>query len=115
MTIQALAMELKLEVEAVPIEQFIPLPPGYESRHHLIGQYGNVSAYVFDPYSIAISKIDRGFETDLEDVAFLIRQGRITLEELKGYAVTVMQNARDFELNPAEFSQHLSALVSLLG
>ena len=65
---------MKLEVEGVPIDQFIPLPNGASSRHRLIGRYGNLTAYVFDPYSIAISKIDRGFETDLQDVLFLIQR-----------------------------------------
>ncbi|MBI3169256.1 MAG: hypothetical protein HYZ22_12305 [Chloroflexi bacterium] len=70
--IEETAIELGLETEAVPIDRFIPLPEGNEQRGIRIGQFGNVTTYIFDPYSIALSKIDRGFDTDIEDVIFLI-------------------------------------------
>jgi hypothetical protein len=41
-------------------------------------------AYLFDPYSMAVMKIDRAFETDIEDVAFLLAAGRIDLKTLEG-------------------------------
>ncbi len=34
--------------------------------------------YVFDPYSIALSKVDRGFDTDLDDITFLIKKDMLT-------------------------------------
>ncbi|MCL5276022.1 MAG: hypothetical protein M1434_14970 [Chloroflexi bacterium] len=114
-TIRSLATELKLEVEGVPIDQFIPLPSDAGSRHLLIGRYGNLAAYVFDPYSIAISKIDRGFETDLQDVVFLIRQGLVTSDQLAQYAHVAVQRAQDFDIDPNEFRLHLAALNHLLG
>ena len=114
-TIRSLAAELRLEVEGVPIDRFIALPPGADSRHRLVGQFGNLAAYVFDPYSIAISKIDRGFETDLQDVAFLTRAGFIALDELERFAGTTVQQARDYGIDPNEFRLHLAALKLLLG
>ena len=36
------AKELKLQVEAVPIERFIPLPDGNEQRNIYIGQFANL-------------------------------------------------------------------------
>ena len=63
-TIRSVATELHIEIEGVPLDQFIPLPQDSDSRHRFIGRFGNLIVYVFDPYSIAISKLDRGFETD---------------------------------------------------
>ena len=114
-TIRLLASDLKLEAEGVPIQQFIALPDGADSRHRLIGQFGNLTAYVFDPYSIAISKINRGFESDLQDVVFLIRRGFIALDELERFAGPTVQQARNFDIDPNEFRQHLAALKRLLG
>ena len=53
----------------------IPLPPQAQERRRLVGHYGQLDVYVFDLYSIALSKIARGFETDFEDVLFLLVRG----------------------------------------
>lgn len=42
-TIDALAEELRLDLEIVPIEEFIPLPDGSEQRHRWVGQFGKVA------------------------------------------------------------------------
>lgn len=67
-----IAKELKIHVEPVPIERFIPLPEGSDKRSVHIGQFGNLDVHVADPYSIALSKLDRGFDTDFDDMIFLI-------------------------------------------
>ena len=40
-------------------------------------------AYLFDPYSIAVMKIDRAFEADMEDVHFRIRSETTDLAYLE--------------------------------
>ncbi len=40
--IETLADEMRLELEAVPIEEFIPLPDGADTCHHFIGQFGQL-------------------------------------------------------------------------
>ncbi len=50
------------------------MPQGVERRHKRMDRFGQLDVYVFDPYSIALSKVARGFETDLEDVVFLLRR-----------------------------------------
>lgn len=55
--VEALAAELKMDVEAVPLAEFLPLPPDSKQRRRLIGRYGQLEAYIFDLYSIALSKI----------------------------------------------------------
>lgn len=99
-TIRQLAHELKLEIEGVPIDQFIPIPEGAHSRHLLIGKFGFVTVYAFDPYSIGLSKLDRGFESDLEDIVFLIRQSLIIPEQLADYIETAILRAKEFDMDP---------------
>src|SRR5262245_59775911 len=61
-TIMQVAKELKIHAEPVPLEQLVPVPPGGEGRNIRIGQFGNLEVYVADPYSIALSKLDRGLD-----------------------------------------------------
>jgi hypothetical protein len=60
--IERLASAMKLDLEAVPLGEFIPLPPEAEQRRRLFGVFGKIDVYIFDLYSIALSKIARGFE-----------------------------------------------------
>lgn len=112
-TIEALAMELKLDLEAVPIEEFIPLPGEANMRHQRVDQFGSLTVYIYDPYSIALSKVARGFETDLEDVLFMLKQNLIELELLANYINLAMPQAWDFDIDPVEFEQHLAELRRL--
>jgi hypothetical protein len=80
--IQAVANDLNLDAEENAPVDFMPLPTGSDQRHLLIGRYGALTAYVFDPYSMAVMKIDRAFASDFEDVHFLIKSGQVTLDRL---------------------------------
>src|SRR5689334_2869651 len=73
-TIIKLGRNMKIIMEPVPLERFIPMPTGSEERSIHIGQFGRLEVDVADPYSIALSKLDRGFDTDIDDIVFLIRQ-----------------------------------------
>lgn len=112
--VDTVAAEMRLEVEVVPLGEFIPLPDGAESRHRQIGQFGGLTVCVFDPYSIALSKVDRGFEADLQDVVFLVRQGIIDLEQLEVYVAAAVPHAAKFDLIPADMRQHLEAIRRLV-
>lgn len=101
------AEEMQIEVEAVPLEEFLPLPEGAERRHRLMGEYGVLKVYVFDPYSIALSKIERGFDTDLADVLFLLRSGVIHWDSLQTQAQTVLSKAAPYLIDPHSFHAHL--------
>ncbi len=112
-TLIAKAKEMKLQVEAVPIERFIPLPDGNELRQIFIGQFANLDVYVFDPYSIALSKVDRGLLTDFDDIIFLIKKNHITLEELERITKNAVSKAGKFDLHP-DILAHLQELKSRL-
>ena len=108
-----IARELQIHVEPVPLERFIPLPEGSEERRIRIGQYGNLEIFIADPYSIALSKLDRGFETDIDDIIFLIQKNFMTLAELERITRKAMSQARQFDLSP-EILDHLQDLKDQL-
>jgi len=108
-----IAKELQIHVEPVPLERFIPLPQGSAERRIRIGQYGNLEIYIADPYSIALSKLDRGFETDIDDVIFLMRHDFIALPELERITRAAISQARKFDLHP-DILVHLQDLKDQL-
>lgn len=111
--IEEVANELGLDAEPVPIERFVPLPKGSEHRSIHMGQFGNVSVFIFDPYSIALSKLDRGSDRDLDDLVFLIQHHQITEGELERILNDALPRAGKFDFNP-EIREHLQALKKRL-
>lgn len=62
--IDQVAQNMGIVVEAVPISGFVPLPEDADQRKVSVGQFGAVQVYILDPYSMALSKVDRGFDSD---------------------------------------------------
>lgn len=106
--LERVAAEMRIELEAVPIGRFIPLPPGTDNRHIPIGTFGNLRVYIFDPYSITLSKLDRGFDTDIEDVVFLLQKGLVEVEELEIMIENAAIHASAYDLNPNQMRLHLA-------
>lgn len=113
-TIHALAEELAIDVESVPIQLFAPIPAGAEMRHRLVGTFGSLRVLVFDPYTIALSKLDRGLEADLQDVEFLARAGLIELDQLVQMASDAARFATEFDLDVPGMLSRLAALLNRL-
>jgi hypothetical protein len=109
----SVAKEMRVDLDEVVFKEFIPLPQGVERRHKRMDRFGQLDVYVFDPYSIALSKVARGFETDLEDVVFLLRRKLINLKELEAMVKTAMPRSQEFDINPTEFRQHWETLRKL--
>jgi hypothetical protein len=107
-TLARLADELHLDIEEVPLGEFIPLPPGAYERRRFVGRFGDLEAYLFDPYSIALSKIARGFESDLEDVLFMLRVGAVEWPELEQHYRTILPRAAKADIDPAEFQAYFT-------
>ena len=101
------AVEMRLDVDEVPLAEFIPLPPQARERRRLVGRYGQLDVYIFDLYSIALSKIARGFEADLEDVLFLLSEGMIEFRELEHHFNTILPEAPTADIIPSEFREYL--------
>ena len=112
-TIMGKAREMKLQVDVVPLDRFIPLRDGNEQRSIHIGHFGNLEVNVLDPYSIALSKLDRGLFTDFDDILFLINNDYIILDEFLQITKNAISKAGKFDLHP-DILEHLQELQSRL-
>jgi hypothetical protein len=83
LAIRSLIRELHISVEPAGPGDFIPLPTGWEERSRFVGRYGLLDVYTFDPVSTALSKIERGSSRDIDDVLALIREGIVSVAELR--------------------------------
>ena len=99
-----------LDVEAVPIHGFLALPVGREQRAISVGKYGQIQVSIVDPYVIALSKIDRGFETDIDDILFLIRQGHISFPQLEKLVQEALLKAPEYDISRSDMLAHLKAV-----
>ncbi len=112
-TIMQIARELEVHVEPVPLERFIPLPKGSAERIIRIGQFGNLEIYVADPYSIALSKLERGADTDYDDIVFLVQNNHVDMHELERITTEALPHARQFDFHP-DIREHLQELKNRL-
>jgi hypothetical protein len=104
----ALKEQLGINVELRSPPDFIPELPGWRERSPLVFRDGNVDVHHFDPYSQALSKIERGFAHDLADVEEMLNAGLIEpgrLAEL--YDAIEPQLYRYPAIDPAAFRRKL--------
>ena len=66
--------DLDVNIELASPPDFIPELPGWRDRSPFVLQEGRVTVRHFDPYSQALSKIERGFDLDRSDVEAMIDQ-----------------------------------------
>jgi hypothetical protein len=66
-------------------------------------------------YSIALSKVARGFESDLEDVVFLLNQKLIQIDTLTTAFKSVLPRARRTDIDPLEFQEYFDELTRRFG
>lgn len=78
----ALKEELRINVELASPPDFIPELPDWRERSPVVFEAGNVQVRHFDPYSQALSKIERGFSQDLEDVENMLKGGLVQPDRL---------------------------------
>jgi hypothetical protein len=112
--IEEVANDLNLEVEILSLDEFIPLPAEAPKRHQLVGKFGSLEVHIFDPYSIAISKIARGFETDIQDTLFLLNNDVISFDKLAQFVNSAALIAWDYDIDPKEMRRHLNVVKGLL-
>lgn len=68
---------LSVNVELASPLDFLPPLPGWRDRCRFRFREGSLEVFDFDPYSQALSKVERGFELDLEDVRSMIASGQV--------------------------------------
>jgi len=66
--------------------------------------------YLFDLYSIALSKIARGLEEYLDDVMFLLRERLIEFEELEVHFNAILPDAAKADVYPSEFRSYFEEI-----
>lgn len=103
---------LGVNVELVSPPDFIPELPGWRERSPFLFREGNVDVHHFDPYSQALSKIERGFEHDLEDVRRFIASGMVEIDELRRMFDAIEPELYRYPaIDPAAFTARLRAFA----
>jgi len=74
--------QLQINVELASPSDFIPPLPGWHERSPYIGKSGKAHFFHYDPYSQALSKIERGHDQDLQDVESMFRSGLLDQQKL---------------------------------
>jgi hypothetical protein len=74
---------LSINIELASPPDFVPELPGWRDRSPFVFHEGRISVHHFDPYSQALSKIERGFAQDLDDVRELIARGLVEPARLR--------------------------------
>jgi hypothetical protein len=69
--------ELSVNVELASPSDFIPELPGWRERSLFIARHGQLDFFHYDPYSQALSKLERGHSRDLSDVDCMLRDALI--------------------------------------
>lgn len=67
--------KLNVNVELVSPAHFVPALPGWRDRCEFALEMGKLAVFHFDPYTQALSKLERGHDRDMKDVLALVREG----------------------------------------
>jgi hypothetical protein len=112
--IQQLKITLEVNVELASPGDFIPLPAAWQSQARYVGRYGPLEVFCFDYYSLALSKIERGNERDLQDVELLAHQGLIARDQLDAAYQEILPqvgHGRYFNLDATRFAAQYAAAM----
>lgn len=108
----ALKDDLGVNIELASPPDFIPELPGWRDRSPFVFHEGNVDIHHFDFYSQALSKIERGFSQDLQDVASMLESGLVEPVRLRElYNAIEPELYRYPAVDPAAFRRKVAAAV----
>ncbi len=91
-SIQEIKERLRLNVELVRPEDFVPPVEGTDGRHVFIETISNVAFYHYDPYAQMLAKIVRGFRKDLEDAENFVARGLVDAERFRALVHAVPES-----------------------
>jgi len=91
--IQGIKERLRLNVEFVRPEHFVPPLAGTDGRHVFVERIGNVEFYHYDPYAQLLSKIVRGFRKDLLDARRFVASGMVDPEAFRALVAAIPTSA----------------------
>lgn len=111
----ALKERLGINIELASPPDFIPELPGWRERSPLLFSEGNVAVHHFDPYSQALSKIERGFTSDMADVGAMIDGGLVEPDRLRGFYEQIEPELFRYPaIEPSAFRRKLDAALAEL-
>jgi hypothetical protein len=104
--------ELAVNVELASPGDFIPLPDGWRDRSPFVAHEGLLTFRHFDPYSQALSKLERGHAQDLDDVRELRARGLIEPAQLLSRFEEIEPQLYRFPaLDPADFRKSVESYL----
>ncbi len=104
--------QLQLNIELVAPSDFIPELPGWQDRCQFITREGTVSFFHYDPYSQALSKIERGHDQDVQDVASMLQDGLLNRQKLLALFKQIEPYLYKYPaLDPISFGQAVRRIV----
>jgi hypothetical protein len=106
--------ELGINVELASPGDFIPLPRGWEARGISVAKEELLSFAHFDPYSQALSKLERAHAHDLEDVESMVRSGLVERARLRELFEEIEPELYRFPaIDPARFRASVAGATEL--
>ena len=110
--IPVLKESIDVNIELVSPPDFIPELPGWRERSPFLFREGGVAVHHFDLYSQALSKIERGFAQDLDDVCTMLTRGLVEPERLRElYAAIEPELYRYPAIDPVMFRRKVDAAL----
>lgn len=104
---------LSVNVELASPLDFLPPLPGWQERSRFRFREGNLEVFDFDPYSQALSKLERGFELDLEDVRSMVESGQVDPSKLRELYENIEPELYRFPaVHPGSLRAAVESLVS---
>lgn len=104
---------LMLNVELASPPDFIPEVPGWKERSLFVAREGKVDFYNYDPYSQALSKIERGHDRDIWDVRCMLERGAIEGNKLLELFTSIEPNLFRYPaIKPHVFKNEVARMVS---
>lgn len=108
----ALKEHLGVNIELASPPDFVPELAGWRERSPFLFQVGNISVHHFDLYSQALSKIERGFTHDLDDVNAMIDGGLVEPSILRGLFDAIEPELYRYPaIDPAAFRAKLNSAL----
>lgn len=113
-TIRDLIESTRTSVEEASPADFIPLPPGSADRAQFVERFGSVDVFLYDAYSVALSKLSRGQTQDLDDVRTLLSAGVLDPAELRRLfdAILPAYETRAVRADPVRFRASLASVLA---
>ncbi len=111
------AQVMNITLEFTSLSLWIPLPSQWEMMSRYVGRYGKIDVFYLDFYAVALSKMNRGNDRDINDVKLLLQQGLLSLAELDtdyGEVVANMGKGRYPRMDPQQFARRYQAIRAQL-